>query len=116
MVLEAAVSIARELALEALADRAGIEVSEDEVKAYLREEAEQAGEDADALVEDVWAHGQQESIREDLRLRAALERLAADVKPIAPEVADAREKLWTPDKEKTEADTKLWTPGSKEPA
>jgi len=67
-------------------------------------------------VEDVWAHGQQESIREDLRLRAALERLAADVKPIAPEVADAREKLWTPDKEKTEADTKLWTPGSKEPA
>ena len=68
------------------------------------------------FVEDVWAHGQQESIREDLRLRAALERLAADVKPIAPEVADAREKLWTPDKEKTEADTKLWTPGSKEPA
>ena len=38
-VLEAAVSIARELALEALAERAGIEVSDDEVKAYLREEA-----------------------------------------------------------------------------
>jgi trigger factor len=116
MVLEAAVSIARELALEALAGRAGLEVSDDEVKAYLREEAENAGEDADAVIEDVWAHGQQESIREDLRLRAALDRLAADVKPIAPEVAEAREKLWTPDKEKTECDTKLWTPGSKEPA
>jgi trigger factor len=116
MVLEAAVSIARELALEALAGRAGLEVSDDEVKAYLREEAENAGEDADAVIEDVWAHGQQESIREDLRLRAALDRLAADVKPIAPEVAEAREKLWTPDKEKTEGDTKLWTPGSKEPA
>jgi trigger factor len=116
MVLEAAVSIARELALEALAERAGIEVSDDEVNAYLREEAENAGEDAEALIEDVWAHGQQESIREDLRLRAALDRLAADVKPIAPEVAEAREKLWTPDKEKKESDTKLWTPGSKEPA
>jgi trigger factor len=116
MVLEAAVSLARELALEALAERAGIEVSDDEVKAYLREEAENAGEDADALVEDVWAHGQQESIREDLRLRAALDRLAADVKPIAPDLAEAREKLWTPDKEKTETETKLWTPGSKEPA
>jgi trigger factor len=116
MILEAAVSIARELALEALAERAGIEVSDDEVRAYLREEAENAGEDADALIEDVWAHGQQESIREDLRLRAALDRLATDVKPIAPELADAREKLWTPDKEKTEADTKLWTPGSKESA
>ena len=116
MVLEAAVSLARELALEALAERAGIEVSDDEVKAYLREEAENAGEDGDALVEDVWAHGQHESIREDLRLRAALDRLAADVKPIAPDLAEAREKLWTPDKEKTETETKLWTPGSKEPA
>jgi trigger factor len=114
-VLEAAVSIARELALEALARKAGIDVSDDEVKAYLREEAEAAGEDAEQLIEDVWAHGQQESIREDLRLRAALDRLVADVKPIAPDLAAAREKLWTPDKEKPEGETKLWTPGSKEP-
>jgi trigger factor len=116
LVLEAALSLARELALEALAEKAGVEVSDDDVKTYLREEADNAGEDADAVIDDVWAHGQQESIREDLRLRAALDRLAADVTPISPEVAEAREKLWTPDKEKTEADTKLWTPGSKEPA
>ena len=117
MVLEAAVSISRELALEALAERAGIEVSDDEVKAYLREEAESAGEeDPEGLVDDVWSHGQQESIREDLRLRAALDRLVADVKPIAPDLAAARDKLWTPDKEKADGDTKLWTPGSKEPA
>jgi len=114
-VLEAAVSIARELALEALAQRAGIEVSDDEVKTYLRDEAEDAGEDGDALVEDVWTHGQQESIREDLRLRAALDRLARDVTPIAPDLAEARDKLWTPDKDKPEGETKLWTPGSKEP-
>jgi trigger factor len=114
MVLEAAVSISRELALEALAERAGIDVSDDDVRLYLREEAESAEEDADGLIEDVWAHGQQESIREDLRLRAALDRLVADVTPIAPEVAAAREKLWTPDKEKAEGDTKLWTPGGKE--
>jgi trigger factor len=117
MVLEAAVSVSRELALEALAERVGIDVSDDDVKAYLREEAEAAGEeDVEGLIEDVWAHGQQESIREDLRLRAALDRLAADVKPIEPELAAARDKLWTPDKEKAEGDTKLWTPGSKESA
>ena len=120
MVLEAAVSIARELALEALAERAAITVSDEDVNAYLREEAERAGEDADGLIEDVWAHGQQESVREDLRLRAALDRLVADVTPIAPDLAAAREKLWTPDKEKEkekpETETKLWTPGSKEPA
>ncbi len=115
-VLEAAVSIARELALEALAERAGIDVSDDEVRAYVREEAEGAGEDADGVIEDIWAHGQQESIREDLRLRAALDRLVADVKPIAPDLAAARDQLWTPDKEKPEGETKLWTPGSKEPA
>ena len=68
------------------------------------------------MIEDIWAHGQQESLREDLRLRAALDRLAADVKPISVEQAEARDKLWTPDKEKPETETKLWTPGSKEPA
>jgi trigger factor len=113
MVLEAAVSVARELALEALAEKAGIEISDEDVKAYIRDEAEGAGEaDAEGVIEDVWAHGQQESIREDLRLRAALDRLVADVKPIAPQLAEARDKLWTPDKEKPEGETKLWTPGS----
>jgi trigger factor len=115
MVLEAAVSVARELALEAVAEKAGIDVSDDDVRAYIREEAAAAGEeDVEAVIEDVWAHGQHESIREDLRLRAALDRLVAEVKPIAPELADARDKLWTPDKEKPEGETKLWTPGSKE--
>ena len=115
MVLEAAVSVARELALEALAEKVGIEISDDAVKEYIREEIAASGEaDADGVIEDVWEHGQQESIREDLRLRAALDRLVADVKPIAPELAEARDKLWTPDKEKPETETKLWTPGSKE--
>jgi trigger factor len=115
MVLEAAVSVSRELALEALAEKAGIEIADDDVKAYIRDEAEEAGEeDVEGVIEDVWAHGQQESIREDLRLRAALDRLAADVTPIAPELADARDKLWTPDKEKPAEEPKLWTPGSKE--
>jgi trigger factor len=115
MVLEAAVSVARELALEALAEKAGIEVSDDAVRDYIREEAAASGEeDVEGVIEDIWAHGQQESIREDLRLRAALDRLVRDVKPIAPELAEARDKLWTPDKEKPEGETKLWTPGSKE--
>jgi trigger factor len=115
MVLEAAVSVARELALEALAEKAGIEITDEDVRSYIREESAAAGEaDAEGVIEDVWAHGQQESIREDLRLRAALDRLVADVTPIAPELAEARDKLWTPDKEKPEGETKLWTPGSKE--
>ena len=115
---EAAQSVARELALEAVADKAAIEISDDDVKALIREQAEEAGDDPERVIEDIWAHEQQESLREDLRLRGALDRLAADVIPISMELAEARDKLWTPDKpdkENTEPEKKLWTPGGKEP-
>ena len=116
MQLEAALSVARELVLEAVADKLGIEVSDDEVKELVRDQAESAGEDADKVIDDLWQHGRHEDLREDLRLRAALDRVAAEVKPIPIEQAEAREAIWTPDKEKPEQETKLWTPGSKEPA
>lgn len=111
---EAARSVARELALEAVAEQAGIVVGDDEIEALIREQAEAAGEDADGVVAEVFSHGNQEVLRDDLRLKAALDRLAADVTPISTELAEAREKLWTPDKENVEPEKKLWTPGSKE--
>lgn len=112
---EAAQSVARELALEAVADKAGIQVDDDAVRALIRTQAEAADEDPDAVIEDIWAHGHQETLREDLRLKAALDRLVADVTPISAERAEAREKLWTPDKENEEPEKKLWVPGGKEP-
>jgi trigger factor len=111
---EAAHSVARELALEAVAEKAGLVVSDDQVKDLIREQAAASGDDPDEVIADIWAHGHQESLREDLRLRAALDRLAADVTPIAPETHAAREAIWTPDKEKPAGETKLWTPGSEE--
>jgi trigger factor len=111
---EAAASVARELALEAVAVKAGIEATDEDVQALLRERAEAAGEDPDALIEEVWAHGEQETLREDLRLKLALDGLAAGVKRISVEQAEAREAIWTPDKEKSGVEKKLWTPGSKE--
>ena len=113
--MEAALSVARELALEAVADKAGIEVSDDEVKELIREQAEAAGEDADEVIEELWQHGRHEDLREDLRLRAALDKVAAEVKPIPLEQAQARDAIWTPDKEKPQTETTLWTPGSPMP-
>ncbi len=113
---EAAQSVARELALEALAERAGIQISDEDVNDLIREQAELSGDDPDEVIADVWAHGHQETLRDDLRLRAALDRLVADVKRISPETASAREAIWTPDKEKAPSETKLWTPGSEESA
>jgi trigger factor len=112
---EAALSVARELALEAVADKAGIEVSDDELREFIRENAEAEGDEAEKVVEQVFASGRHELLRDDLRMRKALDRVVADVTRIPVELARAREKLWTPEKEKGPQETKLWTPGSKEP-
>jgi hypothetical protein len=37
-------------------------------------------------------------VREDLAARQAVELIAEQAEPIAPERAAAREKLWTPDR------------------
>jgi trigger factor len=113
---EAAQSVARELVLEAVAERLGLDVSDAEVEALVRDEADAAGDEPDELLERLRAHGTFEELREDLRLRAALDRVAAEVKRIPAELAEARESIWTPEKEKAETPTKLWTPGSKETA
>ena len=113
---EAALSVARELVLEAVADQLGLEVSDAEIEELIREQAELAGDDPDEAVRQVFESGRDEVLRADLRLRKALDRIAAEAKRIPAEVARAREEIWTPDKETPPTDTKLWTPGSKEPA
>ena len=112
---EAARSVARELALEAVAEKAGIEVDDEELRAFIREHADAEGDDVEEVVDGVFASGRHELLREDLRMRKALDRLAADVERIPVDLARAREKLWTPEKGAAASETKLWTPGSKEP-
>jgi trigger factor len=114
LVGQARQSLARELVLEAVADKLELQVSDDELREFIRAEA--GDEDPEALVAEVWASPRREALRADLRLRRALDRIVADVNRIPTELARAREKLWTPEKEKTGPVAKLWTPGRKEPA
>jgi trigger factor len=109
---EAARSVARELVLEAAADELGLQVSDDEVESLVREQADALEDDAGETLQRLRESGRFETLREDLRLRNALDRIAAEVKRIPRELADAREAIWTPDKEKQQSETKLWTPGS----
>jgi trigger factor len=113
---EARRSLAREIVLEAAADKLAIEVSDEEVDELIREQVEEADEDGDDLIAQLKAAGRYDALRADLRLRKALDHIAAEVRRIPLELAQARDKLWTPEKEKPELATKLWTPGSKEPA
>jgi trigger factor len=113
---EAVLSVARELILEAVADKLALEVSNEEIEELIREQAEAHGDDPDEAIKQVVEGGAQETLRADLRLRKALDRVAAEAQRVPAEVARARESIWTPDKESPPTDTKLWTPGSKEPA
>jgi len=109
---EATRSVARELVLDAAADQLGIEVPDSEVESLVREQAEAFGDDPDEQVLLLRESGRLESLRDDLRLRKALDRITSEVKRIPKELAEAREAIWTPDKEKPQTEAKLWTPGS----
>ncbi len=111
---EAAQAVKRELVLEAAADRLGIEVADAELETFVREQAEASGDDPDATLASLREHGTIERLRGDLRLRKALDEVAAGVKRIPADLAAAREKLWTPEKEKPQSGMNIWTPGSEE--
>ena len=86
------------------------EIIDEELEAEIRERYA----DADDAMEKLRESGRWEQERESLRLARALDRVAAEVKRIPADLAAARDKLWTPEKEQTPSDTKLWTPAGKE--
>jgi trigger factor len=107
---EAQRSVARELVLDTVAEQLELDVPDSEVEELVREQAEPVGDDPEEMLVALRESGRFESLREDLRLRKALDRVAADVKRIPLAQAEAREAIWTPDKENPPTETKLWTP------
>jgi trigger factor len=107
---EAQRSVARELVLDAVAEQLELDVPDAEVEELVREQAEPLGDDPDEMLVALRESGRFESLREDLRLRQALDRVASEVKRIPLAQAAARDAIWTPDKENPPTETKLWTP------
>ena len=107
---DAELSMRREAVLEAVADAEKIEVSDEELKEALEPIAEREGAQPDELISRLKETGRDKLLRRDLRMRRALERIAEEAKPIEMEKAQARDAIWTPEKERGEK--KLWTPGS----
>ena len=56
-------------------------------------------EPAEAL-EQLRRNGREELLRDDLRMRRAMELIAEESKPIPADQAEAREQIWTPEKER----------------
>jgi trigger factor len=104
-------TLRREATLAAVADAEGIEVSEDEMLEALRPGEE--GESPERLLERLRANGRDALLGDELRMRKAAELIAGAATAIPQEQAAAREKLWTPEKERERegAEAGLWTPG-----
>jgi trigger factor len=104
----------REAVLSAVAEAEGLQATDAELADSLRHAAEHEGVAPEKLVERLRSTGRDALLREDLRLRKAADSIAESAKPIPLEQAAAREKLWTPEKERDEKGG-LWTPGSGPP-
>ena len=110
---EAEQSLARELVLDAAASKLGVEVPDQEIDDLIESQSEE-GDDIEESRRLLQENGGYERIRADLRLKKALDEIVAGVKRIPVELAAARDKLWTPEKEKEGTKMNIWTPGSEE--
>jgi trigger factor len=108
---EAEAELKREAVLAAIADAEEIEISEEEMVEALEHSAEHERTTPEKLLERLRESGRDAMIRDDIRFRKAIDLVAEAAKPIPLEQAEAREQIWTPEKERKEAGS-LWTPDS----
>jgi trigger factor len=107
-------ALKREAVLAAIVAAEGIEVSDEEIESALRDAAgpDAGDKQVKRALKRARSQGADEALREDIAMRKAVDLLVENAKPIPVEQAAAREKLWTPDKEKDEGAGQIWTPGS----
>jgi trigger factor len=110
-------SLRREATLAAVAEAESIEPSDDDMIDAL---GPGDGKDApEKILKRLRDSGRDVLLREEVRLRKAADLIAEHAKPIPKAQADARDAIWTPDKESEgegekagEKPGELWTPGS----
>ena len=107
-------ALKREAVLAAVVDAEGIEVSDDELLDSLRQTAGDASDkEIRKAFDRIKQQGRDDLLREDIAMRKAVDVLVDGAKPISVDQAQARDKLWTPEKEEKEkASEQIWTPGS----
>jgi trigger factor len=108
-------ALKREAVLAEIVKAEGIEVSDEEVASALREAAGPDASDKQLkrALKRARKQGAEDALRDDIAMRKAVDLLVESAKPIPAEQAAAREKLWTPEKERAaEGAGELWTPGS----
>jgi trigger factor len=108
-------AVRKDLALEAVANAEEVEIDDARLEEWVREQAAAGGEDADEATGRLLGDAATKTaLRIDLRLQKALDIVVEHARAISPEAADARARLWTPEKESESRPTTqtIWTPGS----
>jgi len=110
---EAASALRREGVLAAIVQAEQLEPSDDQLLAALQPAAERSGADAQTVLARLRKDGRIDEVRDEIASRQALELVVREARPITIEQAQARDKLWTPDKRHGEREPgRLWTPGA----
>ncbi|MDX6667398.1 MAG: trigger factor [Solirubrobacteraceae bacterium] len=118
-------ALRRESVLTAVVEAEGIEAADDELLDSLRQATVAGGgapddKELQKALDRAKADGRDDALREDIAMRKAVDLLVEHAKPIPVDQAEARDKLWTPEKEGKEKGKgkakepaeKIWTPGS----
>src|SRR3954447_14083442 len=114
---EAEKALRREALLAAVVETEAIEVTDDELLDSLRSATQGPGRPATnekkllKSLERAKKEGRDEPLREDIAMRKAVDLMVESAKPISVEQAQARDKLWTPEKDEKQAEKEIWTPG-----
>jgi trigger factor len=111
---DAEMAIKRELVVEAVADAEAITVTDEEVEAQVRTDALAAGRDPEVLLAELRKADGVETLRDDLVMRKAVDFLIENTNAIPVGLAEARERIWTPEAPKA-PEGGLWTPDQPKP-
>ncbi len=113
---DASRALKREAVLEAVAEAEAFEITEEEMLDALQippGHEDHGHPEPEEQLAEMRESGRVGLLESDLRMRKALEAIAENAKPIPLEAAEAREQIWTPEKEREEKGG-LWKPGDPE--
>jgi len=116
---EAERALRREAVIAAVVEAEGIEPADGDILDALQASAARENVKVEKLRDRLEQSGRLDDLREDLAARQAIDFLVEHASPISVEQAQARDKLWTPEKGAAEDDSEsrptrpqIWTPGS----
>jgi trigger factor len=113
---DAETALKREAVLAAVVKAEGIEVDDEEVAEAMRAAAgpETSEKQLKRALKRAREQGADDALKEDIAMRRAVDLIVEHSTAISVEQAQAREKLWTPEREQgaEQGAGQLWTPGS----